>query len=169
MQLGTQAGDILYNQGIQAAQGIVDGLKSEEASLVAQMSVLADEFSSQLSSVIEADTTEALAAAAKKTTKTTKKVAAKATPTKVTAAKASQAFKSVKKKAATGGLFNRPTRTLIAEAGPELVTPLKDFERIVSSATGGGNITYIAAPNQSLDAEQQLFMAIKRAKAVGSW
>jgi hypothetical protein len=169
MQLGTQAGDILYNQGIQAAQGIVDGLKSEEASLVAQMSVLADEFSSQLSSVIEADTTEALAAAAKKTTTATKKTAAKATPTKVSSAKASAAFKSVKKKAATGGLFNRPTRTLIAEAGPELVTPLKDFERMVSSATGGGNITYIAAPNQSLDAEQQLFMAIKRAKAVGAW
>lgn len=168
MQLGTQAGDILYNQGIQAAQGIVDGLKSEEASLVSQMEVLADAFSSQLSDVIEADTTQAVAAATKTTSAAAKKTTAKA-PTKISSSKAAAAIKSVKKKAATGGLFNRPTRALIAEAGPELVTPLKDFERIVSSATGGGNITYIAAPNQSLDAEQQLFMAIKRAKAVGAW
>jgi len=169
MSLGTQAGDILYNQGINAAQGIVDGLKSEEAALAEEMAKLADAFASELSAVISADTTEATAAAAKQSTAATKKASAKATTTKISAGKASAAFQSVKKKAATGGLFNRPTRTLIAEAGPELVTPLKDFERMVSSATGGGNITYIAAPNQSLDAEQQLFMAIKRAKAVGSW
>lgn len=169
MQLGTQAGDILYNQGIQAAQGIVDGLKSEEAALVAQMTTVAEEFGNALSSVIAADTTEAVAVAAKAAAKKPATKKAVAAPSKISASKASSAFKSVKKKMATGGLVNRPTRALIAEAGPELVTPLKDFERIVSNATGGGNITYIAAPNQSLDAEQQLFMAIKRAKAVGAW
>jgi len=169
MQLGTQAGDILYNQGIQAAQGIVDGLKSEEKALVAQMTTVAEEFGNALSNVIAADTTEAVAAAAKAAAKKPATKKAVAAPSKISASKASSAFKSVKKKMATGGLVNRPTRALIAEAGPELVTPLKDFERIVSNATGGGNITYIAAPNQSLDAEQQLFMAIKRAKAVGAW
>lgn len=169
LQLGTAAGDILYNQGIQVSQGIVDGLKAEEAAMAAEMAKVADEFSSALSSVIAADTTEAVAAASKAAAKKPAAKKAAPAPTKISSSKAAAAFQSVKKKAATGGLFNRPTRALIAEAGPELVTPLKDFERIVSSATGGGNITYIAAPNQSLSAEQQLFMAIKRAKAVGAW
>lgn len=71
---------------------------------------------------------------------------------------------------ANGGFVNGPVNALIGEAGPEVVTPLKDFERMMGLDNGGGKtINYYAAPNQSLDAEQQLFMAIKRAKAVGSW
>lgn len=71
---------------------------------------------------------------------------------------------------ADGGYVNGPVNALIGEAGPEVVTPLKDFERIMGLDKGNGNtIVYHAAPNQSLDAEQALFQAIKRAKVVGTW
>jgi hypothetical protein len=34
---------------------------------------------------------------------------------------------------------------------------------------GGPSVNYYAAPNQSLDSEQELFMAMKRAKVVAAW
>jgi hypothetical protein len=71
---------------------------------------------------------------------------------------------------ADGGFVNGPVNALIGEAGPEVVTPLKDFERMMGLDNGNGKtIVYNAAPNQSLDAEQALFQAIKRAKVVGTW
>jgi phage-related protein len=73
---------------------------------------------------------------------------------------------------AKGGFVNSPTTALIGEAGPEVVTPLKDFERMMGLDGNGGSgktINYYAAPNQSLDSEQALFMAMKRAKTVASW
>lgn len=71
---------------------------------------------------------------------------------------------------AEGGFVNGPVNALIGEAGPEVVTPLKDFERMMGLDSGNGKtIIYNAAPNQSLDAEQALFQAIKRAKVVGTW
>lgn len=72
---------------------------------------------------------------------------------------------------AAGGFVTGPTTALIGEAGPEVVTPLKDFERMMNlSGNGGGKtINYYAAPNNSLDAEAQLFEAIKRAKVVANW
>lgn len=72
---------------------------------------------------------------------------------------------------ASGGYVDSPTPALVGEAGPEVVTPLKDFERMMglTNTQTQPNITYIAAPNQSLDAEQALFTAIRRAKAVGAW
>jgi hypothetical protein len=71
---------------------------------------------------------------------------------------------------ADGGFVNGPVNALIGEAGPEVVTPLKDFERMMGLDGGNGKtIIYNAAPNQSLDAEQALFQAIKRAKVVGTW
>jgi hypothetical protein len=74
-------------------------------------------------------------------------------------------------KLAAGGFVTGPTTALIGEAGPEVVTPLKDFERMMNldGNAGGKTINYFAAPNNSLDAEAQLFEAIKRAKVVANW
>lgn len=176
LKLGEDAGNILYGKGIEVAQGVVDGLKAKESELSTFMANLGAAFASAMNAVIGADTTQADAAAAAKN-KTAGKAAPKTT-SKVSTTKAGAAVKSVsskvsqitKKKLATGGLVNRPLRALIGEAGPELVTPLKDFERMAAAANGSGpNITYVAAPNQSLDAEQALFQAIKRAKVVAAW
>lgn len=75
------------------------------------------------------------------------------------------------KKFATGGFVTGPTNALIGEAGPEVVYPLKDFERMMGldQKSTGNTLIYNAAPNQSLDAEQALFQAMKRAKVVAGW
>jgi phage-related protein len=74
---------------------------------------------------------------------------------------------------AEGGYVDSPTTALIGEAGPEVVTPLADFERMMGlekdQTAKGQTINYYAAPNQSLDAEQQLFTAMKRAKVIAGW
>ena len=73
-------------------------------------------------------------------------------------------------KLAKGGYVDQATTAIIGEAGPEVVTPLKDFERMMGlDGSRGNTINYYAAPNQSLDAEQALFKAIKRAKVVAGW
>ncbi len=72
-------------------------------------------------------------------------------------------------KLAAGGFVTRPTAAIIGEAGPELVTPLKDFERMTNMGSNSPTIVYNAAPNQSIDAEQALFQAMKRAKVVAAW
>lgn len=75
-------------------------------------------------------------------------------------------------KLAKGGFVDSPTTALIGEAGPEVVTPLKDFERMMGIGNGnnsGKTINYYAAPNQSLDADQALFDALKRAKVLAGW
>lgn len=71
---------------------------------------------------------------------------------------------------ASGGLVNKPATALIGEAGPEVVTPLRDFERMLGLTEGNGNtVIYNAAPNQSLDSEQALFQAMRRVKVVAGW
>lgn len=72
---------------------------------------------------------------------------------------------------ATGGFVNGPTPALVGEAGPEVITPLKDFERMMGMDGGksGQIVNYYAAPNQSLDSEQALFTAMKRAKVAAAW
>lgn len=71
---------------------------------------------------------------------------------------------------ADGGYVDSPTTALIGEAGPEVVTPLKDFERMMGIGEGNGKtIIYNAAPNQSIDSEQALFQAMRRAKVVAAW
>jgi hypothetical protein len=88
------------------------------------------------------------------------------------AAKAAAAgIPSKKPKLATGGLVTGPTNALIGEAGPELVIPLDKFESWMNMGMGGNGkaINYYAAPNQSLDNEQELFQAMKRAKVVVGW
>jgi hypothetical protein len=70
---------------------------------------------------------------------------------------------------AKGGLVTGPTRALIGEAGPELVIPLDRFESMAGIGGGGPSVNYYAAPNNSLDSEQELFMAMRRAKVVANW
>lgn len=68
---------------------------------------------------------------------------------------------------AKGGFVDTPTNALIGEAGPEVVMPLDRFERMMG--LDGGNqrpINYYAAPNKSFDAEQELLLAMRRAKVM---
>jgi hypothetical protein len=73
---------------------------------------------------------------------------------------------------AAGGYVDKPLNAIIGEAGPEVVTPLKDFERMMGlndKKESGPTVVYYAAPNNSLDSEQALLTAMKRAKAVTAW
>jgi len=71
---------------------------------------------------------------------------------------------------AKGGFVDSPTTALIGEAGPEVVTPLADFERMLGLGEDNGKtLIYNAAPNTSLDSEQALFQAMRRAKVVAAW
>ncbi len=71
---------------------------------------------------------------------------------------------------ASGGLVTGPTAALIGEAGPEVVIPLDRFESMMSMSGGnGGAVNYYAAPNNSIDSEQALFQAMRRAKVVAGW
>lgn len=69
---------------------------------------------------------------------------------------------------AAGGFVTGPTTALIGEAGPEVVTPLKDFERMIGiDGKSGQTINYYAAPNDSIDAERKLIDAVQRARVLG--
>jgi hypothetical protein len=70
---------------------------------------------------------------------------------------------------ANGGLVTGPTAALIGEAGPEVVIPLNRFESMMGMDGKGKTMNYYAAPNQSLDNEQALFQAMRRAKVVANW
>lgn len=71
---------------------------------------------------------------------------------------------------AKGGFVDKATTAIIGEAGPEVVTPLKDFERMMGIGDGNAKtVNYYAAPNVSLDSEQALFQAMRRAKVVANW
>jgi hypothetical protein len=72
---------------------------------------------------------------------------------------------------AKGGFVDKATTAIIGEAGPEVVTPLKDFERMMGLDKKGASrvINYYAAENKSVDSEQALLQAIKRAKVITGW
>ena len=71
---------------------------------------------------------------------------------------------------AEGGMVTGPTRAVIGEAGPEVVIPLDRFENMMGMTQGSGKtVNYYAAPNQSIDSEQSLFQAMRRAKVVANW
>lgn len=73
-------------------------------------------------------------------------------------------------KLAKGGLVTTPTTAMIGEAGPEMVIPLKEFQQMTGTGEGASKvINYYAAPNQSLDAQQALFTAMKRGKVIAGW
>ena len=67
---------------------------------------------------------------------------------------------------AEGGLVTRPTNALIGEAGPEMVIPLDRFESMLGERGDGRTLNYYAAPNKSFDAEQELRLAMTRARVL---
>ena len=67
---------------------------------------------------------------------------------------------------AEGGLVTRPTNALIGEAGPEVVIPLDRFESMLGERGDGRTVNYYAAPNKSFDAEQELRLAMTRARVL---
>ena len=67
---------------------------------------------------------------------------------------------------AEGGLVTRPTTALIGEAGPEMVIPLDRFESMLGERGDGRTLNYYAAPNKSFDAEQELRLAMTRARVL---
>lgn len=74
-------------------------------------------------------------------------------------------------KLAKGGYVDQPTTAIIGEAGPEVVTPLKDFERMmgIGKASNGATLNYYAAPNESIDSEAALLQAVLRGRSLGAW
>lgn len=67
---------------------------------------------------------------------------------------------------AEGGLVTGPTNALIGEAGPEMVIPLDRFESMLGERGDGRTLNYYAAPNKSFDAEQELRLAMTRARVL---
>jgi hypothetical protein len=70
---------------------------------------------------------------------------------------------------AEGGLVTSATNAIVGEAGPEVVIPLDRFESMMGMSGGGKAVNYYAAPNQSIDSEQDLLQAMRRAKVVAGW
>ena len=71
---------------------------------------------------------------------------------------------------AEGGYVDQATLALVGEAGPEVVTPLKEFERMTGlGESDGKTLNYYAAPNESIDSEMALFDAMRRARVVAQW
>ena len=70
---------------------------------------------------------------------------------------------------AKGGFVDQPTTALIGEAGPEVVTPLKDFERMMGLDNGKKqpSVTYNNYANPGLTSEQELLQAMKRGRIQG--
>ena len=198
LELATSVGDTLFNEGIEFAQGIVDELKKKQSDLETLMKEVAQAFSTELKGLIKGALSEGAPVMdtgkkdlGKKDDK--KKDDSKKDDKKIlddTSKKLTGVFQSVAKNLpkggasggggggsikframATGGFVTGPTTALIGEAGPEVVYPLKDFERVMGLNERGSSktIVYNAAPNQSLDSEQALFQAMKRAKVISGW
>lgn len=71
---------------------------------------------------------------------------------------------------AEGGITTRSGLSWVGENGPELMQMPRGAQVIpLDRATGSGTVNYYAAPNQSIDAEQALFTALKRAKVLSAW
>jgi hypothetical protein len=197
LELATKVGDVLYNEGIVFAQSVVDELKKKENEIEATMKRVAKKFASEISDGVKVAAGLAKAAAddAKGAAKLANDAAGAARAAASAASSASSAARSAASAAASavakpapkgggggggsampwqfmaaGGFVTGPTPAIIGEAGPEVVTPLKDFERYMGlNNPKAPTVNYYAAPNNSLDAEQQLIQAMKRAKVVGAW
>ena len=72
-------------------------------------------------------------------------------------------------KLATGGNITGSGTVMVGEAGPELLTLPKGARVTPLDKAGGPAIVYNAAPNASIDSEQDLFLAMRRAKVVVGW
>lgn len=195
VELATKVGDVLFNEGIAFAQSVVDELKKKETEIEATMRRVAKKFAQEISDGVKVAAGLAKAAAddAKGAAKLANDAAGAARSAAGAASAASAAARSAASAAssaaaaaskpattvtskprfamAAGGFVNQPVNALIGEAGPEVVTPLAEFERWfgLNEPKKQQTIIYNAAPNNSLDAEQALIQAMKRAKVVGAW
>lgn len=70
---------------------------------------------------------------------------------------------------ADGGTLTGSGTVMVGERGPELLTLPKGAQVTPLDRAGGNTIVYNAAPNQSIDAEQALFAAMRRSKLVAGW
>lgn len=71
---------------------------------------------------------------------------------------------------ADGGTITGSGTVMVGEQGPELLNLGRGASVVpLDKASSAQTVNYYAAPNQSIDAEQALFQAIKRAKVVGAW
>jgi hypothetical protein len=154
------------------------------------MARVADEFASRISATISAGAAQAAAqekvadakaaakaaqaaydAAVKKSGKNS--TAAKNALTKLNAANTAAAaansqLKGIVIPTFANGSGDNPIAGVIGAGSPQMVTPLNEFQA-AGAGPNGATIIYNAAPNQSIDAEQALFQAMKRAKVVAAW
>lgn len=70
---------------------------------------------------------------------------------------------------AEGGVLASSGSVMVGEAGPEILTLPKGAQVTPLDKASAGTIVYNAAPNVSLDSEQALFTAMRRAKVVAGW
>lgn len=190
VDLATKVGDTLFNEGIKFAKSVVEGLEKDKAKLEAIMDSVALAFEKHMLEIVKGSTTAIntamTGAAAEAKAVVAAAIEAAKGPINMVISYSSSGNNSGgggdsgffdrkivggKQVAlmAAGGFVTKATPAIIGEAGPEVVTPLKDFERMMGTNQSGPSITYVAAPNQSLDSEQALFQAMKRAKVVGAW
>lgn len=185
LDLANKVGSTLYDQGVQFAQSVVDGLKSQEATLTAIMDSVASAFEQSITAVVQnnlkainsaiananGQAQSAVTAANKKATTVVANALSLAGGGGQAAENAAAALSKAVKKAVMpaseyGAFMN--TAGYNSAQGVQIATPQTNLDQNVG-ANSAPSITYIAAPNQSLDAEQALFQAMKRAKVVGAW
>jgi hypothetical protein len=70
---------------------------------------------------------------------------------------------------ASGGTVTGSGTVLVGEKGPELLNLGRGASVVPLDKASGGTVIYNAAPNNSLDSEQSLFLAMRRAKVVAGW
>lgn len=139
LKLGTQAGDILFNKGIEVAQGIVDGLTAKKTELENQMKYLAQAFASELALLIAGIVIPMPAAV-----------------TSATGAEAAAQYVAASTAGLTGAALDAQMKML---SGQDVSAPGSFMN--TSGYVTGTSITYNAAPNNSLESEQELQRALK--------
>lgn len=70
---------------------------------------------------------------------------------------------------ANGGTITGSGTVMVGEQGPELLNLNRGASVIPLDKTSGQTVNYYAAPNNSIDSEQSLFLAMRRAKVVTGW
>lgn len=140
LKLGTQAGDILFNKGINVAQGIVDGLTAKKTELENQMKDLAQAFASELALLIAGIVIPMPKAASANPLDNTLN---KFTPEGEAAFKAAQ--------------DNALAQAIAAGVTPNYVGENTD----IKFSRGVTTVVYNAAPNTSLESEAELQRALK--------
>jgi hypothetical protein len=177
LDMAGKVGDTLFDQGIRFAESVVEGFKKQKSALESVMDSVASAFERQISAIISNNKFAISVAltSANSLASTAVKVST-ATQPEVSSAYVSAANAAGYRVGATGhlialaagGFVNQPTRALIGEAGPEVVTPLKDFERMMglSKPKETQVVNYYAAPNKSIDAEADLRRAMLVARLI---